>query len=526
MTPSLVALLLFSCQPAEEGLEISRLRSHGAGVAGITLSLRSDDDSDSESSEVTVETRQGGGEWEDAATTLTGGDRLDVALVADNSGSETGFLGTMQAALGDFGAALLATSDESRVGLVRVATESRVVQDLTGDAASWDAAVDALFIANGWTALWDGVRIGNEVLDAGAEVTTSGGLEVCLSQAQRSVVVFTDGQENNSADEHATSYDGDGIDTTLSEIIDMSVLGIGTPVHVIGIGHEVDEDQLTVLSDGSGGHYQAIDDVDALSAALVATVDELADEIPVCFEASSCEHDEARITVTRGAESWEVIVSLPDLCEDGDTGDGGDGDDTADESCQTIDFDVAADGSAVEAGQDLSTLWSAMGVTLSADDDRWPIAFDSSEPSGGDYDLGTPNSIHGGPGVGRGGVNNTESLGMVMIVPENLRDSDGDGLVDDPDDDAAGGKLTLTFDGPSADGTACLTGLDLLDIDGAEDAVVTAFDPDGVELDRAVADPLGDNSWQRLELELCGVGSVEIDLSSSGGIDNIGICAD
>ena len=319
MTPSLVALMLFSCQPADEGLEISRLRSHGAGVAGITLSLRSDDDSDSasgssEDPDVTVETRQSGGDWERAATTLTGGDHLEVALVADNSGSESGFLDTMQAALDDLGAELLATSDESRVGLVRVATESRVVQDLTDDAASWDTAVDALFIANGWTALWDGVRIGNEVLEDGAEVTTEGGMEVCLSQAQRSVVVFTDGQENNSADEHETSYDGDGIDTSLSDLLDMSVVGIDTPVHVIGIGREVDEDQLTVLSDGSGGHYQAIDDVGALSAALVATVDELDDEIPICFEASSCEHDEARITVTDGDSSWETIVELPGLC--------------------------------------------------------------------------------------------------------------------------------------------------------------------------------------------------------------------
>ncbi|RME22446.1 MAG: VWA domain-containing protein [Deltaproteobacteria bacterium] len=238
----------------------------------------------------------------------------------------------MRAGVDAFGEAVLGRGLGDRVGLVRVSTQSEIVLPLTDDPDAWSAAVDGLTIANGWTALWDGVRLGNEVLEAGATAAAGTGLEVCLSQARRSVVVFTDGQENNSADEHATSYPGDGIDTTLDDLEQLHVLGIPTPVWTVGIGDGVDEDALAELAARTGGAYTAIDGYAELASTLTATAEGLSDEIPVCFEAASCDHTEGLVLVVDGEESFEATFSLPALCADGDDG-SGDGGATGDGGC-------------------------------------------------------------------------------------------------------------------------------------------------------------------------------------------------
>lgn len=58
--------------------------------------------------------------------------------------------------------------------------------------------------------------------------------------------------------------------------------------------------------------------------------------------------------------------------------------------------------------------------------------FDSAHPTGGDFDLGTPNQDFGGPGIGVGGeagspFQNDLAKGNILVVGENLFDSNGDG---------------------------------------------------------------------------------------------------
>lgn len=313
MAPLLPLLLLAACQAGDDPLVLSRLSGHGAGVGG--LSLRAAGGLSAEA-EITVWSRaDADSDWVEAEVLTSGGeDRLEVALVADNSGSEEGYLEPMQAAVDDFGQAVLARDLGDRVGLVRVSTESQVVLPLSDDPAAWTAAVDGLFIANGWTALWDGVRLGNEVLEDGAGVSAAGGAEVCLDQARRSVVVFTDGQENNSADEHETSYDGDGIDSTLGDLTQLAVLGVPTPLYTIGIGDGVDAVALEALAEATGGAYAAVEDYTGLADTLTATAESLSDEVPVCFEVATCTDQEGRVLVVDGEERWEVVFDLPALC--------------------------------------------------------------------------------------------------------------------------------------------------------------------------------------------------------------------
>lgn len=83
------------------------------------------------------------------------------------------------------------------------------------------------------------------------------------------------------------------------------------------------------------------------------------------------------------------------------------------------------------------------------------IIFDSSHPTGDDFDLGTPNETCDppGPGQGQGGEQgqqgeNCEPLYNLLIIAENIVDANGDGRVDDPDDDAGGGEILFEFDSP------------------------------------------------------------------------------
>jgi len=57
------------------------------------------------------------------------------------------------------------------------------------------------------------------------------------------------------------------------------------------------------------------------------------------------------------------------------------------------------------------------------------MVFDSSNPSGADFDLGTPNEEFGGPGMTFSGEfesSNDTPLGNTLIISEDLGSSDPD----------------------------------------------------------------------------------------------------
>ena len=72
-----------------------------------------------------------------------------------------------------------------------------------------------------------------------------------------------------------------------------------------------------------------------------------------------------------------------------------------------------------------------------------PMIFDTSNPTGGDVDLGTPNEDFGGPGVGVDGklgasLENSKALGNVLIISEDENSAA-------PDDSKFGGTFFFTF---------------------------------------------------------------------------------
>ncbi len=152
------------------------------------------------------------------------------------------------------------------------------------------------------------------------------------------------------------------------------------------------------------------------------------------------------------------------------------------------------------------------------------MIFDSSYPTGEDYDLGTPNKVHGGPGVSSDDpdgheASNDTPMGNVLILSEDMDASD-------PDDSYVdGSKYSLDFSG-YGNGAVMLYGFDMLDLDepGANNqtTVVKLYDAsNALLLEKEI--PFGpDNGVQFVDLEKTGgVAKMVLHLNNSGAIDNI-----
>lgn len=153
------------------------------------------------------------------------------------------------------------------------------------------------------------------------------------------------------------------------------------------------------------------------------------------------------------------------------------------------------------------------------------IIFDSANPTGGDYDLGSPNQEFGGPGVGAGGRRdqpgeNAYALGNLVILAENDADANGDGLVDSPNDEGSGGKLFFEFNTPQD-----LDTLHVLDVDGAEiGGFVRLYADDNQWLSTINIPSVGDNGFQIVHIRTHAVKRMEVELIGSGGIHTFGTC--
>lgn len=154
------------------------------------------------------------------------------------------------------------------------------------------------------------------------------------------------------------------------------------------------------------------------------------------------------------------------------------------------------------------------GITMAFPNDNAAMIFDSSNPSGGDFDIGTPNEQYGGPGVGNGGASNDIALGNVLILSEDLDSNDPDDIFE------IGASFQFDF---SANQSVTLNSFDILDIEESSNPTsVRLYDQDqSILLDKEII-PGGDNSKTTVDLENTeNVAFMEIIMNSSGAIDNI-----
>lgn len=191
---------------------------------------------------------------------------------------------------------------------------------------------------------------------------------------------------------------------------------------------------------------------------------------------------------------------------------------SAQEVCRVYDFEE------LPAGTILSNQLAGLNATVQ--NNKGPDAlliFDSENPTGGDFDLGTPNAAFGGPGIGPG-VGNDRALGKILIIAEDVVDSDGNGLVDDPDDDLDGGTFQFDFDDP-----VLLRRLTLVDFEEPGGAISGFLKGSlgGAPVFSVPINTPGDNSLQDILLdESTSVDRIEVIFPSSGSIGEIEVCCD
>ena len=179
--------------------------------------------------------------------------------------------------------------------------------------------------------------------------------------------------------------------------------------------------------------------------------------------------------------------------------------------CTNVDFNSLPGGGALAAGTNITTQLAGFGIaSVSATggiNQAW--IFDSSNPTGGDHDLGTPNQQFGGPGVGNSGSSNTTPLGNVLIVQENNNT---------PDDNAQGGTLDFTFTGATD-----VVDITLVDIE-KNGGNVTLTTTSGNNVVVAIP-PQGDNSVQVLPINVSNVLSMSVYIKGSGAVGGLNICS-
>ena len=119
------------------------------------------------------------------------------------------------------------------------------------------------------------------------------------------------------------------------------------------------------------------------------------------------------------------------------------------------------------------------------------MIFDTANPTGGDWDLATSN------------------LGNVLIISEDLDSAD-------PDDNAHGGTITVTFDQPSM-----VNALTFLDTEEPRPEI-RLFDATGAKIGGTIFGPVTADGGQAVQqIGVAGVARMEITLKGSGAIDNL-----
>jgi hypothetical protein len=214
----------------------------------------------------------------------------DLALVVDNSGSEHGYTEELQEGAALMADAVLAAG--GRASVTRVSTDAETLTDLTGNADAVDAAIGQLEVSNGWTALFDGIRMGNEAIGAArmsmGNVTSDPDVQsFCDREQPLGIVAFTDGNDNNSDSRQAydhDSYPGDGYNTTLDDLKNLKIGSMTTPIYTMGLGNDVDHAGLTDLATATGGRHLALDNQDEIVEAYSNIEQYFAGTQQVCAE--------------------------------------------------------------------------------------------------------------------------------------------------------------------------------------------------------------------------------------------------
>jgi hypothetical protein len=167
-------------------------------------------------------------------------------------------------------------------------------------------------------------------------------------------------------------------------------------------------------------------------------------------------------------------------------------------ACQgnfSIDFAGLAHGTIID------NQYAAQGVQVSVQaNEGFPdaiIVFDTNRPPTHDPDLAV-------------------DIGNIAILPKNLTDGNSDGLVDDPDENNFGGKVTFSFDQDVSIGSFIY-----VDHDHQPSDFAAAYDASGNLIKKVLIPIAGNGSVQTVNVDADGVRRFELVYRDSGGFTGI-----
>lgn len=204
---------------------------------------------------------------------------------------------------------------------------------------------------------------------------------------------------------------------------------------------------------------------------------------------------------------------------------------------RTVDFDTDAAGNPLDEGGFTGLEYTDWGLTISrlgeAEEVENGLALvDSSSEdlytADSNTDLGTPNENYGGPGRAGDDVNsdvsgNTEALDNVLVL---LREG---ATVDRPTDQFDGGTFLFELATPQTVKDMSFLDMDAndretRDLDGdllPDAGIIYAYDEAGVLIGQRAITPLGNNSFQTVDLDFENVSSMKVTFVGSGAITGL-----
>lgn len=154
----------------------------------------------------------------------------------------------------------------------------------------------------------------------------------------------------------------------------------------------------------------------------------------------------------------------------------------------------------IQHGEIISGQYASNGVSIAAQGNNGPntlIAFDTSKTGTPDPDLEV-------------------NSGIVAILPANTNDSNGDGLIDTPNDNARGGKQTYTFSSVKN-----VDSIVFIDKDDNKPGTVKTYDTSNALINTTSIPSAGDGSVQRITVGDENVKRMEVEYRGSGGLGEV-----
>jgi len=176
---------------------------------------------------------------------------------------------------------------------------------------------------------------------------------------------------------------------------------------------------------------------------------------------------------------------------------------TIENTCKRLDF------CAFPAGTIITDQYP--GVTISTQNNYYNPAmiFDTGNPTGNDFDLGTPNELFGGPGIGLGFGNETFQCNALIISKDRNIPNETEG------------KLIFDFDC-----SVFIRTIDFIDMECGYNTV-TLYDRDNDIIDQITLPQYGENSFHVEDIYQSGVYKMIVKFPCAGGaISDIKYCED